>query len=207
MFCLYDISLPIYPEMPVYKDEPDKRPQIEITRDFAQGIRETRIILDTHTGTHLDAPLHVEAGGASLDRLDLLPLIGPCRVLDLTAVTEKITAPDLHAHSVQPRDFLLLKTRNSLTESYGQDFVYLEAGAARTLADAGVRGVGLDALGIERDQPGHETHKILLRHGIVVMEGVRLTEVQPGSYFLLALPLSLVGTEAAPCRAILIGPA
>lgn len=82
--------------------------------------------------------------------------------------------------------------------------MYLDASAAEYLKSAGITGVGIDALGIERAQPGHETHKTLLGAGIIILEGLRLADVNEGTYRLAALPLRLKGTEASPARAILI---
>lgn len=207
MFQLYDISLPISPAMPVYQDRDEKKPRLEVVRGFeAGGLRETRVTLDTHTGTHVDAPLHVLPDGASVEQLDPATFLGPCRVLDLSYIAEKITAADLAAEAVRAGDFILCKTRNSLTGTYGARFVYIDAGAARYLVDAQVRGVGLDALGIERNQPAHDTHRVLLSHGIAVLEGITLARVPAGTYWLLLLPLALVGAEAAPARAVLVGP-
>lgn len=201
---IYDISMPVYPGMPVYKDRAEKQPQMEVTHNYEKGVRETRWLLDTHTGTHIDAPAHVIPGGTMTADLDLAVLIGTGRVLDLTAVNDRITAGDLEGQPVRAGEFILLKTKNSWTVGNEQDFIYLEAGAAHYLAEAKVRGVGLDALGLERDQPGYPTHRTLLERGIVVFEGLRLKEVPPGEYQMVALPLLLLGAEAAPARVVLL---
>lgn len=201
---IYDISMPIYHGMPVYKNRAEKQPQTEITRDYENGVRETRWLLNSHTGTHIDAPAHVIPGGATTAELDLSLLIGSCRVLDLTAVNDRITARDLACQPVRAGDFILLKTKNSWAAGNEADFIYLDAGAAAHLAKAGVRGVGLDALGVERDQPGYPTHRTLLENGVVIIEGLRLKGVPPGVYHILALPLPLLGAEAAPARVVLL---
>ncbi|WP_264844236.1 cyclase family protein [Caldinitratiruptor microaerophilus] len=204
---IHDVSMPIHPGMPVYRNREEKRPAFAVTRDFdaqGAGVRETRVSLDTHTGTHVDAPLHLFPDGTGVDRLPLEALVGPCRVLDLTGVPGGIRAADLAPHGVRAGEFVLLKTRNSLREGFDPSFVYLTAGAAAFLAGRGVRGVGIDALGIERDQPGHPTHRTLLGRGIVVLEGLRLGTVPPGEYWLAALPLRLIGLDAAPARVVLV---
>lgn len=206
MFRLYDITWPIHPQMPVYKNRIEQAPRIEIVRDYEAGARESRITIHLHTGTHLDAPMHVDREGKSVERLSLLPLIGPCRVLDLTGIEERIEAKDLTGQSIAAGEFILLKTRNSVAGTASERFVYLEASGARYLAQVQVRGIGIDALGIERNQPGHPSHKLLLQEGIAVLEGLYLGEVAPGCYFLVALPLKIIGTEAAPLRAVLIAP-
>ena len=201
---IYDISMPIYHGMPVYKSRAEKQPQMEITRNYEKGVRKTRWLLDTHTGTHIDAPAHVIPGGVTTSDLDLGVLIGSGRVLDLTAVSDRITAADLAGQPVRASEFILLKIKNSWTDGNEQDFIYLEAGAAHYLTAARVRGVGLDALGVERDQPGYPTHRTLLERGIIIIEGLRLKDVPPGEYWMLALPLRLLGAEAAPARVVLL---
>lgn len=202
---IYDISMAIHEGMPVWKNKPEKRPAFEITVDHpTHHVRETRLHLDAHTGTHVDAPLHMVEGGRTVDTLAVEQLVRPCRVIDLTHVASAITAKDLEAAEPQPGDFLLFKTRNSFCDEFVPDFIYLSENGADFLAQAGVSGVGIDALGIERDQPGHPTHKRLFSAGIVVIEGLRLKDVEPDRYLLVAAPLKLVGLDAAPARVLLI---
>jgi arylformamidase len=98
---------------------------------------------------------------------------------------------------------VLLKSRNSFEDILEGDFVYLDGTGAQHLKDRGVIGVGSDALGIERAQPAHETHKALLGCGIVILEGLRLADVPEGEYLLVAAPVK-IRAEAAPVRAILL---
>ncbi|MBO8126946.1 MAG: cyclase family protein [Firmicutes bacterium] len=201
---IYDVSMSIEPQMPVYKNKAEKRPVFEaISTHEEKGVQETRLCLDLHTGTHIDAPWHMLADGETVDSYALEDLMGPCKVVDLTGVRGVITPQDL-AGQAEHGGFLLIKTKNSFSEEFQPDFVYLGADAARYLAEIGVRGVGTDALGIERAQPGHETHKILFQHRIVVIEGLRLAEVPAGSYRLVVAPLKIKGVEAAPARVFLI---
>lgn len=202
---IFDISMPIHPDMPVYKDREEKRPQFTITADHpSHGVRETRIGLDLHTGTHIDAPLHMVEDGAGVEAYRLADLITSCKVLDLTSVTEAIRREDLQHLAIGAGDFVLFKTRNSQRPDFDFNFVYLAADAARYLAELGIKGVGFDALGIERNQPGHETHKILFAKEIIIIEGLRLGPVPPGEYRLIAAPLAIQGVEAAPARVLLI---
>ncbi|MBE3574259.1 MAG: cyclase family protein [Firmicutes bacterium] len=208
MLQVFDISLLIYPGMAVWKDRQEKRPSVRITRDFAaDGIRESRLELDSHTGTHVDAPLHMMPGGSSIDQLSGPQLVGPGRVLDLTAVQDHIGRTDLepYARVIQPGEFVLLKTANSPGPPFDPHFVFLAEDGAAFLAGLGVRGVGIDALGIERDQPGHPTHRILFQHGVTILEGLRLRHVPAGSYLLVAAPLLVAGGDAAPARVFLLG--
>lgn len=202
---IYDISMPIYPGMSVYKNKPEKQPEIEASEKSSPVyIKESRLHLDAHTGTHIDAPSHVVPGGASIDSIALERLIGKCKVLDLTGTPGGINQVDLNGENIGKNDFILLKTKNSFAKEFEFDFVYLSEQGAKYLAGLGIRGVGIDALGIERDQPGYPTHRILFDARIVILEGLRLKDVEPGEYWLAALPMSLTDTEASPVRAVLI---
>jgi arylformamidase len=136
--------------------------------------------------------------------IDISRLVTQCRVYDFTGIQEKISAKDLKTRDIRPGTFILLKTRNSYFNGFDPDFVYMDASGASYLSELGISGVGIDSLGIERAQPGHETHKTLLGSGIIILEGLRLAEIQEGEYKLAALPLKIIGTEAAPARAVLI---
>lgn len=205
MVKVYDISMPIVEGMPVYKNKPEKQPKIRVVQDFDTATaRESRVDLDVHTGTHVDSPLHMLPDGGTMETLPLDRLVRPCRVLDLTDVSEGITQADLEKFDIQAGEFLLFKTKNSFKEEFDFEFVYLAEDGARYLVEKQVQGVGIDALGIERSQPGHPTHKNLFRADILIIEGLRLKEVSEGKYFMVAAPIKLVHTEAAPARVVLL---
>ncbi len=198
---IYDVTGSIFEGMAVYKNKPEKQPKLKtVTNGY---VTESRIDMDVHTGTHIDAPLHMMTDGETFESIPLDNLVGMCTVLDLTAVHDRITKADLERFAIREGDFVLLKTRNSDDDAFRFDFVFLAQDGAEYLARLGVRGVGIDALGIERDQPGHPTHHILFQNGVIVMEGLRLKEVEAGEYFMVAAPLKIVGTDAAPARVLL----
>ncbi|NMA67299.1 MAG: cyclase family protein [Clostridiaceae bacterium] len=202
---IYDISMEISHEMPVYKARDFKRPIIETDSDFQTGkVYESRINMNLHTGTHFDAPLHVTEKGKTLDELSLERVVTSCKVLDLSYAENKVTSEDLVAKKIEKGDFILIKTKNSSLDILEKDFIYLDETAALYLKDKNISGIGIDSLGIERDQPGHPTHKTLLNAGILILEGLRLADVPEGEYFLIAAPLKIKGVEAAPVRAILL---
>jgi arylformamidase len=203
---LFDISMPVNENIPVYGNKPGKGPVITTVNNHETGsMHESIITMNLHTGTHIDAPLHMIKGGSTFETIDISRLITPCRVLDLTNVKERITADDLKAKDIQPGSFILLKTKNSYFDGFDPEFVYVDASGAEYLKEIGISGVGIDNLGIERAQPGHETHKTLMGSGIIILEGLRLADVSEGTYQLIALPIRMTGTEAAPARAVLIG--
>ncbi len=202
---IYDVSMPIYEGMPVYKNKPEKQPTFEITSNFDTGsVRETRVCLDVHCGTHVDAPLHMIKDGPTIETVGLNELVRECKVLDLTSVTDGITESDLANLPISEGDFLLFKTKNSWDTTFNPEFIYLKEDGAKYLAQKKVAGVGIDGLGVERSQPGHPTHKALFAAQAVIIEGLRLAEVPVGTYLMVAAPLALQGLDAAPARVILI---
>lgn len=204
-FLIYDISMPITPSMPVYKGLEFKRPKISIDSDFSTGSAyESRLECNLHTGTHLDAPLHMMPDGYTMEKIDLSKVVTKCKVLDLTDVKDKITEKDLSRFSIYEGDFILLKTRNSYEDILENDFIYLERSGANYLVKMKIKGVGIDALGIERSQADHETHISLFKSDIMILEGLRLKDIEEGEYLLSAAPILIPGAEAAPVRAYLI---
>ena len=202
---IIDISMTIRPDMPVYKNRPQNRPVHSFHSKIPpDAINESDIWMSMHTGTHIDTPLHMMKTGWTAENMPLDRLLTPCRVLDLTHVEDGITDSMLEPFSIKTDDFLLFKTRNSFDETFRDDFIYLKESGAAFLADIGVMGVGTDALGIERAQPSHATHLALFNKDILIIEGLRLAAVEPGNYFLLALPLKVQGAEGAPARVVLL---
>jgi arylformamidase len=202
---IYDISMDICYDMPVYKGKTEKRPLFSADSDYRSGsVYETRVAINMHTGTHLDSPYHMLEDGEKLESISLDKVITRCRVLDLTNVADKISGEHLEGKEIKAGDFILLKTKNSYEDILEGDFIYLDKSGAEYLRDKKIKGAGIDALGIERNQPGHPAHKVLLKEGIVVLEGLRLAGIEEGEYFLFAAPIKLKNVEAAPVRAVLI---
>lgn len=205
MFKVYDISMTIEKGMQVWGNHDGKQPEIISQPTSPDGVNESRIDMDVHCGTHVDAPLHMLEDGSTIETIGLEELVGNARVLDFTDVNDSITREDLEKHGLQKGEFILVKTKNSFTDSFESDFVFLRDDGARYLVEVGVRGIGTDGLGIERSQAEYPTHRTLFRNNVIIVEGLRLKEVPPGSYFMVIAPLKLTGIEAAPARALLIG--
>ncbi|MFV0466043.1 MAG: cyclase family protein [Lachnospiraceae bacterium] len=202
---IFDISMPITYDMPVYAGDQEKRPVLEIQSDFhTSTIHESRIHMNLHTGTHMDRTLHMMPEGNTIETLPFGDMITRCRVLDLTDAVDRIDKKDLTDQQIQEGEFILLKTKNSSENILQDEFIYLAKDAAAFLAEQKIKGVGIDALGVERGQPGHETHLTLMHQGIHILEGLRLKEIEAGEYFLSAVPVNIVGAEAAPIRAYLV---
>ncbi len=203
---IIDISMTIEMTMQVYKNRDVKKPQITVDSDHISGsAHETRLNMNMHTGTHVDAPLHMMAGGQTMEVYDLEQFVGKARVLDFSQLSDRvIKKSDLLEKFIEQGDIVLLKTANSTTDEFEFDFVYLSGEAAAYLSSVGVKAVGIDALGIERNAPGHPAHKALLENNIPIIEGLRLADAAEGIYEFIGLPVKIAGVEASPLRAILI---
>ncbi len=200
-----DISMTIEPDMMVYKNYDHKKPVFENSANFKTGSHyETDLKLNLHTGTHMDAPLHMIEGGETIEKYDISRLMTTCRVLDLSHVVGMVTKADLEAFDIVKDEFILLKTRNSSEEAFNTEFISLRKDGAKYLSEIGINGVGIDALGIERGQDDHMTHKYLLDANVIILEGLRLGHVEAKSYELIALPLKIANVEASLIRAVLI---
>jgi arylformamidase len=205
---VYDISLTLRARMPVYPGEPT--PLLEPTTQMERGdsYNVSRLTLSTHTGTHIDAPLHFLAGGTPVDQLPVDVLVGPALVVEMP-VEQEITAADLEAAAIPPgTERILFKTRNSRLlddEDFRRDFVYLTLDAARWLVERGVRLLAIDYLSVEKmDAQPNVVHQTLLRAGVVIVEGADLRRVAPGPYLLACLPLKIEGADGSPVRAVLV---
>jgi arylformamidase len=163
------------------------------------------ITMGSHTGTHIDAPAHFLPGAPSVDELPLDVLVGEAVVFELD-VEDRITRADLEELELAGNTRVLFKTRNSSLwerDEFTPDFVYLASEAAEYLVNAGVKLTGIDYLSVGRYDGGGRVHRTLLEHGVVVVEGLNLSKVEPGNYEILCLPLKILGADGAPARVLL----
>jgi len=207
---IHDISLMIGPNLPTWPSDPSV--VLERVSKIEEGANAnvSKIDMGLHTGTHLDAPYHFLADGATLESIPLEALIGPAQVLEVPSTVNEITAGVLEALPLAGGvERVLLKTRNSNLWAQGvrefrTDFVGVTRDGAEYLVQHGIRLVAIDYLSIAPYKRSRPTHEVLLRAGVVIVEGVDLSRVKPGIYHLICLPLKLQGVEGAPVRAVLI---
>jgi len=195
-------------------------PVVEITQlgRFEVEGRETRkIVLGTHTGTHVDAPRHFVKGGTTIENTDLDLYHGPARVLDFTDLPDKteITLEMLQGRigaDFPPRILFRYDWERRLDNlEYYSHHPYLSEDACRWLVAQGVKLVGFDApmpddprngRGAEKDSPNHT---ILLGGGTAILEYlVNLAQIPPGDFILSALPIKIAEGDGAPVRAVAI---
>jgi arylformamidase len=158
-----------------------------------------------HAGTHVDAPFHFVPDGITIESLPLETFIGPARVCAVEAGTH-ITAADVAKAGLHGELRVLFKTRNSNLLKKGQydpSFAPFSVDCADALVALGVKLVGLDYLSAAGANEQVPVHRAFLDHGVILLEGVDLSQVPPGRYELFCPPIKLAGSDGAPCRAVL----
>ena len=193
---IYDISQEVF-SCAVFPGDP--APQREIMNDMNKGdlYNLTAIHMCAHNGTHVDAPYHFINDGKTIDKVALENFVGPCYVAEHQGV---VTAEDAEC--------ILRRAANCSTEASkrilikGDTEVSLEV--AEVFAKAKVLLVGNESQTVGPENAPMAVHKVLLGADVVLLEGIRLSEVPEGVYLLNAAPLNLAGADGAPCRAILM---
>ncbi|MDT8897418.1 MAG: cyclase family protein [Thermanaerothrix sp.] len=207
---IHDISLTIGPDLPTWPSDPSVR--IERVSKIEEGANAnvSKVEMGLHTGTHLDAPYHFLPNGARLESLALEVLIGPAQVIEVPEHFAEITADVFQHFPLAPGvQRVLFKTRNSRYWAEGEktfrpDFVGITQDGAEYLVEQGVRLVGIDYLSVAPYKRSRPTHEVLLQAGVVIIEGLDLSQVRSGLYHLICLPIKFQGVEGGPARAILI---
>lgn len=207
VFMIYDLSLPLDSRTPIYPGDPPF--ERELAQSMAEGkpYNVSELKMGAHTGTHVDAPFHMLREGGTISDLSLEALVGPAQVIEI-ANPCAITKEELKHNHIPTSARLLFKTRNSSfweKKTFRKDYVYLDLEASEYLIEKKAQLVGIDSLSIEKyGSKDFPVHRSLLRKGTVILEGLDLARVVPGSYFLFCGPLLLSGSDGAPARAFLM---
>ena len=204
---LIDMTHTITPEIPVYPGDP--APTLTKGRTLtADGCRTTLLSLCSHTGTHMDAPSHLLRDGRNLDDMPMSQFSGRATTLDVTGVGPVITADFLRAHhdDIYCADYVLFYTGWESrwgTERYLEDaFPVPDEEAAHYLVSCGLKGVGTDALSVDRLGGPQTVHTILMKADAVILESLCLEKVRDRKDFLFfALPMKIQNADGAPIRA------
>jgi arylformamidase len=203
---IHDVSIPVYPGMLKWIDDQEVELRRETSIKNGDAYNFSRLTCSTHTGTHIDAPYHFTEDGKTVDMVNLNDLIGEALVAQINADT--ITADELRDIDFTTYKRILFKTKNSellKDETFNPEYVSLDYSAADLLVKNNVRVVGIDYLSIEElATEEHPVHKILTENDVIIIEALDLRDVEPGAYFLVALPLKLKGCEGSPARVVLV---
>jgi arylformamidase len=203
---IIDVTVPLSAGLARYPGDPPF--ELVATSRMSEGAvcNSSRLSMSSHCGTHVDAPRHFVADGATVDAIPLEILVGKARVVDLQAA-ERIERADLETLDLRDDIRLLIRTRMSgqmRSRVLHEDSVCLSADAARYVVQVGIKLVGIDYLSVDRiAHEGFPAHRELLGAGVIVLEGLDLSDVAPGEYELICLPLPLAGADGAPARVIL----
>jgi arylformamidase len=203
---LLDVSVALAAGIPAYPGNPEF--ELQPIKRIADGASSnvSKLVMGTHTGTHVDAPRHFFDEGAGVDALPLDLLLGRARVVEITK-RGGIGAAELAEAGLREDIRVLLKTSNSALwngEGFHPDYTHLTEGGARYLVDQGVKVIGIDYLSVEQfKKAGAPAHRVLLSQGVIIIEGLNLGEADPGMYEMYCLPLRIAGADGAPARVIL----
>ena len=202
---LWDISPPIAPESPLFPG--DTAYSQQWTAQIGPGcpVNISAITMSPHIGAHADAPLHYGPGTATIGLVDLLPYLGPCRVIHAIGCGALVRPEHLRAFTgtaLPPR--VLIRTCVKAPTAWSAEFSAFAPETIAWLASLGVLLVGIDSQSVDpADSKTLDSHQQLLRHNMRVLENLVLDDVPAGDYELIALPLKLTMADASPVRAVL----
>ncbi len=207
---IIDVSLGIGSDLLTWPGDPGVSVERAKLLERGDPANVSELTMGSHTGTHVDPPVHFIQGADPIDGLDLEVFYGPALVSDLreadTIGPEELEALDLPDGTER----LLCRTRNSelwtqSRPSFPDDYVAVTPDGAAWIVDRGLKLVGVDFLSVEKTEgPDHPVHKTLLGGGTIIVEGLNLSQVEPGGYTFVCLPLKIMGGDGAPARAALI---
>lgn len=203
---IYDISQEVF-SCAVFPGDPS--PQREIMLSIKDGAvcNLTALHMCAHNGTHVDAPYHFINDGKTIEQVSLEKFVGLCYVAEHEGVVTAEDATGMLEKADKQGSQPFAKTcekDNAAKRILIKGKAEVSAEAARVFAEAGVFLVGNESQTVGPENAPMEVHLILLGAEVVLLEGIRLTEVPEGVYLLNAAPINLGGADGAPCRAILL---
>lgn len=201
----WDISPPVAPGSPVFPGDTPYAQEWSATLAPGCPVNVSRITLSPHVGAHADAPLHYDPEGASIGAVGLEPYLGICRVIHAIGKGPLVEWQHLeHAvRGIPPRVLVRTYERMPADRWDAQLAAYAPATIER-LAALGVRLVGIDTASIDpAESKTLDSHQVIRRLGLRVLENLVLDDVPEGDYELIALPLKLMTADASPVRAVL----
>lgn len=200
---LIDISQPLYKGMTVWPGDPEFSYRLIATQEV-DGANVGYMQMGTHTGTHIDAPLHIRSRGKSIVDLDLDVFIGPAQLIYLPNRVE-IGVEDIQSYDLNGVSRLLIRTdawKDRTT--FPSSFPYIDPKLPYYLAKQGVRLIGVDLPSVDAiDSHDLPAHQAFYEQGIIILEGLVLDQVEEGTYELIAFPLKIQDGDASPVRAVL----
>jgi arylformamidase len=202
---LWDISPPVREGAPVFPGDTPYGQQWAAQIAPGCPVNVSTLTLSPHVGAHADAPLHYDPQGTPIGALDLEPYLGRCRVIHAIAPGPLVTWEHI-AHAVRdlPPRVLVRTYERAPVDRWDPQLAAYAPDTIERLADAGVRLVGIDTASIDpAESKTLDSHQVIRRRGLRVLENLVLDEVPEGDFELIALPLKLMTADASPVRAVL----
>jgi len=205
---LWDISAPVCAQSPVFPGDTPYAQEWTATLGPGCPVNVSRLTLSPHVGSHADAPLHYDPQGASIGAIDLDPYLGRCRVIHAIECGPLIEWHHLaHATDGLPPRVLLRTYARMPVDRFDEQLTAFAPATIEQLAARGVKLVGLDTASIDpASSKTLDSHQVIRRLGLRVLENLVLDDVPEGDYELIALPLKLITADASPVRAVLREP-
>jgi len=201
---IIDITPPVDPSIAVWPGDTPYAVSWVARMDQGASCNVSSITTTPHVGAHADGPLHFLVDGPAIGNVDLDPYLGRCRVVDVTGVAA-VTEESVFGMDLSSVTRLLFKTGTFPDPlQWNPDFAYLDPGFVRRLGKLGVRLIGIDTPSVDpMDSKTLPAHHALVEMGMRNLEGLDLSQVEPGDYELIALPLRLADADSSPVRAVL----
>jgi arylformamidase len=208
---IHDISQPVGTSTAVWPGDRPVELVWTLSRARGDSVNVAALTTTVHAGTHVDGFRHVTDHGETAAQMPLDAYIGRCTVIDVGARDEpgardEIGVDDVASIDLRRVERVLFRTRRAVDAAvFPARFAHIAPALAQRLADAGVRLAGTDAPSVDPvDSKTLDAHHAFVRGGVAILENVVLTDVEPGEYTLVALPLRLVEADSSPVRAVLL---
>ena len=205
MRTLWDISPPVHAGAPVFPGDAAYEQTWAARIGPGCPVNVSTLRLSPHTGAHADAPLHYDDDGAAIGGLDLAPYLGHCRVIHAIDRGPLVRWGHLaHAAENLPPRVLVRTHVRAPIDRWDPDLAAYAPETVERLADLGVLLIGIDTASIDpADSKSLDSHQVIRRRGLRVLENLVLDDVPEGDYDLIARPLKLITADASPVRAVL----
>lgn len=205
MKTLWDISPPVHASAPVFPGDTAYAQRWVASIGPGCPVNVSAITLSPHVGSHADAPLHYDPAGAPIGEVPLETFIGPCRVIHAIGVGPLVRLEHLaHAMKDVPPRVLVRTYARMPQDVFDNDLPAFAPETVERLADLGVVLIGIDSASIDpASSKTLDSHQVIRRRGLRVLENLLLDNVPEGDYELIALPLKLTTADASPVRAVL----
>ena len=202
---IWDISPPVSHDSPVFPGDTPYSQEWSASLGPQCPVNVSRITMSPHVGAHADAPLHYDPDGDTIGQLDITPYLGPCRVIHAIGCGALIEWRHLeHASGNLPARVLVRTYQRAPVDRWDEELAAYAPSTIEQLAARGVKLVGIDTASIDPAQSKTlESHQVIRRLNLRVLENLVLDDVPAGDYELIALPLRLMTADASPVRAVL----